>query len=165
MFSSYYVVNLEGFALYFFAGRNFKHGMLGPSTIVGSAAFNLLVVTAVCISTATASESRRISEILVFIVTSISSVLAYIWLLLILKVLSPNVIEIWEALMTLLFFVVLVGTVYVADKKFCLKMLKKRKAVNIIAPEEYINGESKTYPKALLEKPEQSDDGTKVQVL
>ena len=30
-------------------GRGFKSGELGPSTIVGSASFNLFVITAICI--------------------------------------------------------------------------------------------------------------------
>ena len=41
-------------------GNNFKSGDLGPGAIVGSAAFNLLGITAVCISAIPGTEARRI---------------------------------------------------------------------------------------------------------
>lgn len=44
-------------------GRNFESGELGPSTIVGSAAFNLLVISAVCVLAIPNGETRRIRDI------------------------------------------------------------------------------------------------------
>lgn len=41
-------------------GHNFTSGELGPGTIVGSAAFNLLIITAVCIISIPGVEGRRI---------------------------------------------------------------------------------------------------------
>ena len=52
----------------------------------------------------------------VFFVTTASSVFAYVWLVLILTQFSPNVVELWEALLTFLFFPVLVITAYITDK-------------------------------------------------
>jgi len=43
-------------------GRGFKAGELGPSTIVGSAAFNLFMITAVCVSVLPEGEVRRIKH-------------------------------------------------------------------------------------------------------
>ena len=40
-------------------GNNFESEKLGPSTIVGSAAFNLLAISAVCISGIPEGETRR----------------------------------------------------------------------------------------------------------
>ena len=40
-------------------GNNFESEKLGPSTIVGSAAFNLLAISAVCISGIPDGETRR----------------------------------------------------------------------------------------------------------
>ncbi|CAG0924414.1 unnamed protein product, partial [Notodromas monacha] len=82
-------------------GRGFEAGALGPGTIVGSAAFNLMCITSLCI---------------VFTVTSVFSIFAYIWLLLILKFISPNVVELWEAVVTFVAFPVLVVLAYIADK-------------------------------------------------
>ena len=58
-------------------------GELGPSTIVGSAAFNLMIILAVCVMAIPDGQSRTIRDFGVFKVTAVSSVLAYIWLLVI----------------------------------------------------------------------------------
>lgn len=44
-------------------GNGFESGELGPSTIVGSAAFNLFVISAVCVISIPAGETRRIRDI------------------------------------------------------------------------------------------------------
>lgn len=100
-------------------GRNFNAGELGPSTIVGSAAFNLLVITAVCIVAIDSSEVRYIKSVNVFFITAFFCVFAYIWLLIVLLGPSPNYVDIWEAVITLLFFPILVLIAYIADKNFC----------------------------------------------
>lgn len=48
--------------------------------------------------------------------TAFFSIFAYIWLLIILLLISPHEVEIWEAVVTFLFFPVLVGISYAADK-------------------------------------------------
>ncbi|CAK0839102.1 unnamed protein product [Prorocentrum cordatum] len=76
--------------------NNMQSGELGPSTIVGSAAFNLLCIIAVCVSAIPSGEVRAIKELPVFAITATFSVLAYAWLLVILLWRSPNVVEWWE---------------------------------------------------------------------
>lgn len=105
-------------------GNNFNAGELGPSTIVGSAAFNLLVITGVCVVVIDSSEVRVIKSVKVFFITAFSCVFAYLWLIVILIGISPNYIDIWEAVVTLLFFPILVLTAYIADKNFCTKAQK-----------------------------------------
>ena len=61
----------------------FNAGELGPSTIVGSAAFNLMVITAVCVVALPPGETRSIKYLNVFLITAFFSVVAYIWLLVI----------------------------------------------------------------------------------
>jgi len=97
-------------------GNNFKAGELGPGTIVGSAAFNLLCISAVCVVGVPKGETRRIDIIVVFGITAFFSVFAYIWLLIILKVSTPDEVSIWEAVMTFLFFPILVIISYFGDK-------------------------------------------------
>ena len=99
-------------------GSGFHAGELGPGTIVGSAAFNLMIITAVCVTGLKDGESKRIQEIQVFAVTSFFSVWAYIWLFLILVVISPDVVELWEAVVTFAFFPLLAFVAYCADKNF-----------------------------------------------
>ena len=100
---------------------NFKSGSLGPSTIVGSAAFNLLVITAVCILAIPSPDIRRINAIKVFGVTAFASVFAYIWLIIILIGNTKDYVDLWEAIITLLFFPILVIVAYLVDKDFCAK--------------------------------------------
>lgn len=58
--------------------------VLGPSTIVGSASFNLLVISGVSII-GVGDEPKKIEQVGVFAITSISSLFAYIWLYIVLK--------------------------------------------------------------------------------
>lgn len=99
-------------------GASFYSGALGPSTIVGSAAFNLFCISAVCVSAIPSGESRKIKDTSVFAVTATFSVFAYLWLVVILMLSSPNVVEIWEGVLTFLYFPVLVILAYLADKGY-----------------------------------------------
>ncbi|XP_014403618.1 PREDICTED: sodium/calcium exchanger 2-like isoform X1 [Myotis brandtii] len=78
-------------------GHNFQAGELGPGTIVGSAAFNMFVVIAVCVYVIPAGESRKIKHLRVFFVTASWSIFAYVWLYLILAVFSPGVVQVSTA--------------------------------------------------------------------
>lgn len=100
-------------------GRGFQSGELGPSTIVGSAAFNLLVISAVCVVSIPNGEVRRIRLIKVFAVTASFSMFAYIWLYIVLQIISPNVVDVWEAVFTFMCFPLLVVVAYIIDKDFC----------------------------------------------
>ena len=97
-------------------------GELGPSTIVGSAAFNLLVITAISILSIPTGTTKKISDVGVFAVTTCSSIMAYIWLYVILVVTSSDQIALWEALGTLLLFFILILLSYAADKVNGFKM-------------------------------------------
>jgi len=110
-------------------GGKFFSGELGPSTIVGSAAFNLYIILAVCvvaIPKKNGSEPgfRKIAEQEVFYATSFSSVFAYLWLLIILQGTSPDVVDVPEALITLSFFPILVIICYLLDSGKCIKKKK-----------------------------------------
>ena len=100
-------------------GNGFEAGELGPATIVGSAAFNLHVITGVCIQSIPEGEKKSIKEGGVFVCTAVISLLAYFWLYLILGPITSDVVDIWEALLTLLYFPLLVILAYIVDKKFC----------------------------------------------
>ena len=56
----------------------FYSGALGPSTIVGSAAFNLLCISAVCVNCIPEGENRHINAMDVFLVTAFFSIFALI---------------------------------------------------------------------------------------
>ena len=88
---------------------------LGPSTIVGSASFNLLVISGVSII-AVDEQPKGISRLGVFAITSITSLFAYVWLFLVLIVISPDKVEIWEAVMTFVYFPILLVFAFGADR-------------------------------------------------
>ncbi|KAM5145593.1 sodium/calcium exchanger 2 [Mantella aurantiaca] len=98
-------------------GHNFQAGDLGPGTIVGSAAFNMFVIIAICVYVIPNGESRKIKHPRVFFVTATWSIFAYIWLYLILAVISPSRVQVWEGLVTLLFFPACVVLAWIADKR------------------------------------------------
>uniref|UniRef100_A0A8C5HLS4 Sodium/calcium exchanger 2-like n=1 Tax=Gouania willdenowi TaxID=441366 RepID=A0A8C5HLS4_GOUWI len=108
-------------------GHEFKAGQLGPGTIVGSAAFNMFVIIAICVWTIPAGETRKIKHLRVFFITAFWSIFAYIWLYLILSVMSPGIVELWEALVTLLYFPVCVLLAWIADRRLLFyKYMGKR---------------------------------------
>ncbi|XP_069024384.1 sodium/calcium exchanger 1-like [Embiotoca jacksoni] len=108
-------------------GHNFNAGELGPNTIVGSAAFNMFVIIGLCVSVIPEGETRKVKHLRVFFITATWSVFAYTWLYLILAVISPGVVEIWEGLVTLFFFPIFVGLAYVADRRLLFyKYMYKR---------------------------------------
>jgi solute carrier family 8 (sodium/calcium exchanger) len=88
---------------------------LGPSTIVGSAAFNLLMITAICMSALPGGQTKKINDLAVYAVTATFSLVAYIWLYIVLAVVSPDVVEIWEAFVTLGLFGAMLSIAYVVD--------------------------------------------------
>ncbi|XP_036811243.1 sodium/calcium exchanger 3 isoform X2 [Oncorhynchus mykiss] len=113
-------------------GHNFVAGELGPSTIVGSAAFNMFVIIGLCVSVIPEGETRKVKHLRVFFVTAAWSIFAYIWLYMILAVFSPNVVQIWEGLLTLAFFPICVILAWLADRRllFYKFMHKKYRADN-----------------------------------
>ncbi|XP_071844528.1 sodium/calcium exchanger 3-like isoform X2 [Apostichopus japonicus] len=96
---------------------------LGTFTIIGSAAFNLLIITAVCITTVKSYEIKKVKEFGVFMLTSIWSIFAYLWVYaVVLGWWSPGEVETWEAWVTLAFFPLLVITAYCQDNGWWVKL-------------------------------------------
>jgi len=67
-------------------------GGLGPSCIVGSAAFNLLAISAICVIAIPDGEKRVIKEYGVFLITAFFSVFAYLWMLVALQFSTPTAV-------------------------------------------------------------------------
>ncbi|CAI5763853.1 calcium exchanger 3 isoform X1 [Podarcis lilfordi] len=108
-------------------GHGFIAGDLGPSTIVGSAAFNMFIIIAICVYVIPDGEVRKIKHLRVFFVTAAWSIFAYIWLYMILAVFSPGVVQVWEGLLTLFFFPVCVLLAWIADRRlFFYKYMHKK---------------------------------------
>lgn len=97
-------------------GNKFEAGELGPGTIVGSAAYNLFVITALC-TLVVGNPAKRIKHLRVFFITASWSVFAYLWMYAMLAWISPDVIDLWEAALTFLFFPITVLSAWVVDRK------------------------------------------------
>ncbi|XP_053984520.1 sodium/calcium exchanger 3 isoform X1 [Hylaeus volcanicus] len=111
--------------------KNFQAGELGPGTIVGSAAYNLFVIIALCVFVIPNGETRKIKHLRVFFVTATWSIFAYVWLYVILAVSSPGVLDVWEGVLTFSFFPATVLTAYVADRRLLIyKYLHKGYRMN-----------------------------------
>ena len=87
---------------------------LGASTIVGSAAFNLLIISGVSILAV--EDPKKVKDTGVFAVTSIASLFAYIWMYLCLSSISPGFVTMAEGWLTLVYFFLLIIFAYWADK-------------------------------------------------
>lgn len=96
-------------------GAEFFSGELGPSTIVGSAAFNLLMIIGVCVVALPDGEERKIDDLNVYYVTAFFSIFAYLWLVV---ALLDDKVDIWEGVFTFLCFPILVGTAFAADRGY-----------------------------------------------
>lgn len=102
---------------------------LGVATIIGSAAFNFLVITGVSIASVSAEDDdrdqeqlledetergvKKIRDLGVFTITAVTSLAAYGWLY---YVLGDNTVNRTEAWVTFLAFFVLILLAFAADK-------------------------------------------------
>lgn len=117
-------------------------GGLGPGTLVGSAAFDLFPIHAVCVVVPKAGELKKISDIGVWLVELFWSFWAYIWLYIILEVWTPNVVTLWESILTVLQFGLLLIHAYAQDKRWPYLSLPLERAER---PEEWVPAEVVKY--------------------
>jgi len=87
---------------------------LGPASIVGSGAFNLLVISGVSIMSV--DEPKYIYDLGVYSCTAFFSIFAYAWMFIVLTVSTPNLVTKTEAWLTLMFFIILVTMAFSFDK-------------------------------------------------
>ncbi|XP_074577788.1 magnesium/proton exchanger [Curcuma longa] len=92
-------------------------GGLGPGTLVGSAAFDLFPIHAVCVVVPKAGTLKKISDLGVWLVELFWSFWAYAWLYIILQVWTPNRVTLSEAFLTVLQFGLLLLHAYAQDKQ------------------------------------------------
>lgn len=116
-------------------------GQLGASTIVGSASFNLLVISALSIYAVNEDNDKdpdrdaemtpgvkRIYDMRVFAITCTSSLWAYIWMWI---VLLDQEVEMWEGILTFVFFIILIAMAYGADKYTAMVNAKDKPAEEV----------------------------------
>jgi len=136
----------------------FFSGDLGPGTIVGSAAFNLFVITGLCMMALPPGETKSIEKYSVFMLTSAHSVVAYAWVVIIVVVNTRDVVDLWEALVTFAFMPWMVCWVYAADKEW----FRKDNRVFIDDEEGQAAIEDRAPIKATAANPESTEGSTPV---
>lgn len=97
---------------------NFFGDELGPSTVIGSAAFNVFFVLGICTWSVKTDKVKKICHQNLFGVLSACSLLSYLWLFLVVSVISPDVVEVLEGVITLVLYAMFVGMVYMTDKGY-----------------------------------------------
>ncbi|GFP80641.1 magnesium/proton exchanger [Phtheirospermum japonicum] len=130
-------------------------GGLGPGTLVGSAAFDLFPIHAVCVVVPKAGELKKISDIGVWLVELFWSFWAYIWLYIILEVWTPNIITLWEAFFTVLQFGLLLTHAYAQDKRWPYVSLPLARDER---PEEWVPAETGNRPRGKYSELEVDED-------
>jgi len=123
-------------------GARFYAGPLGPSTIVGSAAFNLFVIIGVCVFSV-GPQGAQTKDVPVFWVTAFYSIFAYGWMVIVLYASSPQVVELWEGVLTFVFFFVLVITAYMMGVREKLCRCKKKSSK--VTPHRHLETSSLGY--------------------
>ncbi|KAL0459699.1 UNVERIFIED_CONTAM: Magnesium/proton exchanger [Sesamum latifolium] len=121
---------------------NLYAGGLGPGTLVGSAAFDLFPIHAVCVVVPKAGELKKISDIGVWLIELFWSFWAYIWLYITLEVWTPNVITLWEASLTVLQFGLLLLHAYAQDKRWPYLSLPLSRSER---PDDWVPAETAPY--------------------
>lgn len=88
---------------------------LGPSTIVGSAAFNLLIISAVSIASVGGkdNEIKKIDDLWVYSVTTTFSLWAYIWMWICVE---DSYITVFEGIITVAQMALMLVVSYAADR-------------------------------------------------
>lgn len=107
-------------------GNDMHSGNIGPSTIVGSAGFNILCMLAVYVFVVPDGEVRHIEDSMVLMVVAGFLIFAFFWLLIILLASSEDVVDIWEAFFLLIFYPVLLTAAYCASKEYCTPKSRAR---------------------------------------
>jgi Ca2+/Na+ antiporter len=94
--------------------RDEPPSILGPMVLIGSASLNLFVGGGLAILGA--AQAKKIEACGAYTVTAIFGTFAYIWLYIVICVNTPYRIDIGEAIVTLLFYLLLVLSVYATER-------------------------------------------------
>ncbi|XP_054815142.1 magnesium/proton exchanger [Prosopis cineraria] len=135
---------------------NLYAGGLGPGTLVGSAAFDLFPIHAVCVVVPKAGELKKIADLGVWLVELFWSFWAYIWLYIILEVWTPNAVTLWEALLTVIQYGLLLIHAYAQDKRWRYISLPLARSER---PEDWVPEETDSFKQESHDYEEFSETG------
>jgi solute carrier family 8 (sodium/calcium exchanger) len=90
-------------------------GLLGPSTIVGSAAWNLFVVVGFAMWAPQDWKHKTLTNTRLFFVTGLACLFAFFWMVIVLHWSTPDQVDMWEAWCPIFFFIALVYYALITD--------------------------------------------------
>lgn len=112
-------------------------GQIGPLAVTGSAAFNLLLIAAVCNQSVEEGQAKAIKDLGVFVVTSAFSILAYAWVYVVVSVYTPNVVDIEEGAAGVgLYIIMLIVAYFAAVGCPCCRNRSKQQQARQVALEK-----------------------------
>jgi len=88
-------------------GKGFKAGDLGPFAIIGSSVFNLLISIGIAVSATPKGKARKVVNLGALILIVVLTFLLYSWIDIAVAQVSYGMVEIWEAVVTIIFFLVI----------------------------------------------------------
>ena len=92
-------------------GRGFMSGDLGPSTLLGSSAFNTFVVIGIIVSTS--GQVKKVKNVWGLLAAMIGLKLVCVWLTATMSLISYGQIDIWEATVTIILCIIIIIAVLI----------------------------------------------------
>lgn len=75
------------------------------------------LIPGICTAALQPGEFKKLEHLAVFVLTATWSVWAYIWMYIVFAIHTPNVVEVWEAWVTFIFWLVMLLSAYIVDRK------------------------------------------------
>jgi len=119
---------------------NSKPDELGPASVVGAGAFNFCFIMAACLTAHPSGEPKNIERVPVYLIALIFSLCAFVWMYIVLVVSSPDVVEIWEAIVTLSLMGLHVFLSFAQDQNWKLKWCRTARVQGEKSKEEDSRG-------------------------
>ena len=87
--------------------KGFRAGELGPFAIVGSSAFNLFIAIGIAILAAPKDKTKKVGNLGALILIAVLMLVLYNWIHITLSGISYGQVDIWEPVVTMIFFLVI----------------------------------------------------------
>jgi len=113
--------------------NDFQSGDLGPSSVIGSAAFNLFIIIGLSISAFPNKDTRKVKNLGVLLVAAFWTTFAFSWTVSVVGKISYGIVETWEAVLTILLFPFSFVTSFIAERFCCCKSCSVPVGANIIS--------------------------------
>merc|ERR1719427_473929 len=83
--------------------KNMQNGDIGPGTIIGSVAFNILVSIGMSIVAVRNYQVRKVQNVGAFLIMGVCLVAIFIWINVCISSVSYGKVELWETITILIF--------------------------------------------------------------